>query len=383
MPPTYELPVYARMLNDNVRTGAYAESIRAAVRPGAVVLEIGTGTGFMALLACKHGAKRVYALEPANAIVVARNAARDNGFADRIVFQQALSTEVTLPEKCDVLISDLRGVSACVSTQLADLMDARERLLAPDAAWICQEDVFQVAVTELPDQEQALAPWDQSKWGLDLRSALPYATNQGTRRRCHQKDCLSLPARWARIHYPTLNSPHVRGTASLEITRDGEAQGLVIWFDAELFGGYRFSSAPGSPCDIYGNLFLPWPKMVPLRKGDRVSVRLDAVLSQSNYVWNWATVVTRDASPTPVAEFKQSTLRGELLDGSKLSRAYPQHKPALSLRGEVERFLLEQMDGQRTQAEIAVAMRERFAGRFPNDEAALARVMEAATRFCK
>ena len=57
--------------------------------------------------------------------------ARDNGFADRIVVLQQRSTEVTLPERADVIVSDLRGVLPPYATHFADILDARRRLLAP------------------------------------------------------------------------------------------------------------------------------------------------------------------------------------------------------------------------------------------------------------
>jgi len=85
------------MIADTVRTGAYAEALRRAVKAGSVVLDIGTGTGIWALLACKFGARRVYAAEPGDAIHVAREIAAANGWSDRIEFIQRLSTEVTLP----------------------------------------------------------------------------------------------------------------------------------------------------------------------------------------------------------------------------------------------------------------------------------------------
>jgi protein arginine N-methyltransferase 1 len=62
------------------------------------------------LLACQFGARHVYAVEPDKAIEVAKAAATNNGYADRISFHQGFSTELSLPEGVDILISDLRGV---------------------------------------------------------------------------------------------------------------------------------------------------------------------------------------------------------------------------------------------------------------------------------
>src|SRR5688500_17948717 len=98
------------MLADRVRMDAYEAALARVVRPGSVVLDIGTGTGMMALIACRLGARRVYAVDPGDSVHLARAVARSAGFADRIELIQDVSTRVELPERADVVVSDLRGV---------------------------------------------------------------------------------------------------------------------------------------------------------------------------------------------------------------------------------------------------------------------------------
>ena len=47
----YTLGGYGQMMADRVRMDAYAAALEQAVRPGCVVLDVGTGTGMMALIA--------------------------------------------------------------------------------------------------------------------------------------------------------------------------------------------------------------------------------------------------------------------------------------------------------------------------------------------
>jgi hypothetical protein len=54
-----------RMLNDQARNEAYDRAIRRALllRPGAVVLDIGGGTGLLSMFAARAGARHVYCCE--------------------------------------------------------------------------------------------------------------------------------------------------------------------------------------------------------------------------------------------------------------------------------------------------------------------------------
>src|SRR5690348_2118390 len=94
-------------------TGARLErfdaAIARAVRPGALVLDVGSGVGILACLACRAGARRVYAVEPTPAVHVARLIARANGFEDRISFIDTALADAPLPARVDLVVSDLFG----------------------------------------------------------------------------------------------------------------------------------------------------------------------------------------------------------------------------------------------------------------------------------
>src|SRR5262249_51191425 len=148
----YSLKGYGEMIADKVRMQAYARALRKAVRPGSVVVEIGTGPGVFAVLACQLGARRVYALESDPVIQVAREVAAANGYADRIEFIEDLSTNVTLPSRADVIVSDLRGLLPFFQSHLPSIVDARRRFLAPGGTLIPKQDAVWVGVVESPEQ---------------------------------------------------------------------------------------------------------------------------------------------------------------------------------------------------------------------------------------
>ena len=125
---SYSILQYGQMVGDRTRVDGYFEALRNAIHPGSVVLDIGTGTGIFALLACRLGARKVYAIEPSDAISLARNIADANGCREKIDFLQEMSTKVTLPERADVIVSDLRGILPFCGRHISSIIDAPVRL---------------------------------------------------------------------------------------------------------------------------------------------------------------------------------------------------------------------------------------------------------------
>jgi protein arginine N-methyltransferase 1 len=138
----YSLDTHGAFIANRVRMNAFREALQRVVRPDAVVLDLGAGTGIFALLACQMGARRVYAIEPDDSIQVARDLAAANGCADRMEFFQALSTQVNLPERADVIVNDIYRPLPIFGLRLSAIIDARRRLLAPGGVLIPRTDTL-------------------------------------------------------------------------------------------------------------------------------------------------------------------------------------------------------------------------------------------------
>lgn len=124
------LAEHEEMLSDSVRVDAYHRAIRRNVQAGDVVLDLGTGTGLLAFLASRAGARKVYAVEHSDFIEVAREIARHNGFAD-VEFVQANSREFTPPEPIDVVLHEQMGDELFNENMLQNVLDLRDRVLRP------------------------------------------------------------------------------------------------------------------------------------------------------------------------------------------------------------------------------------------------------------
>jgi len=161
---------------------------------------LGSGTGFMGLIACRAGARRVYAIEAAYIIQMAKELAAANGYADRVEFIQALSTQVTLPEPVNVIVSDLHGALPFFETGIQAIIDARRRFLSPGGTLIPRREILWGAVAEALDlYQEFVAPWKDNPYGLNLAPALQLTTHFWERAQINPTQLLVAPEIWGTL----------------------------------------------------------------------------------------------------------------------------------------------------------------------------------------
>ncbi len=383
MPDAYSLRDYGSMLADATRFRAYANAIKAAVRPGDAVLEIGCGPGVFALLACRAGARRVYAIESDNVVQVARQLAAVNGCSDRIEFIQGDSRRVHLPERVNVIVSDIRGVLPLYSQALPSIEDARQRFLAPGGILIPRCDTLKAAVIEAKKYYSRLvAPWQKKARGMDLSEALVPLLNEFYSSHFKPGQFLTESQTWCTLDYASGTTRKASADIAFRAVRNGVAHGVCSWFDTRLFGEIGYTSQPGAGATIYGQAFFPWPKAVPLVEGQQIQLTLHADLIGQDYVWRWETRFAAGENGQDLS-FHQSTFQGANFSPSSLRRRAADFVPMLSDEGQADRWLLQAMDGKATLQEIAQSAATRFPHLFPRCEDALRRAGELAERLTR
>ncbi len=369
----YDLGSYGSMVADRVRVDAYSQALRKTVREGSVVVEIGTGPGIFAVLACQLGASRVYAIEPSAIIQVAREVAAANGCADKIEFFEELSSRVALPTRADVILSDLRGVLPLFERHVQAIVDARSRFLKPGGILIPRKDTVWAAIVEAPKAfGEFVDPWDHNPFGQDLSAARRLIVNSIQKVRVRPDQLLTAHGLWTTFDYGSVEDPNVRGNLDWRVERAGIGHGILVWFDADLAEGIGFSNAPSAPETIYGSLLFPWTQPVSLAFGQAVGVSLEAKLVENDYVWRWTTrIEPLEGSAAPLIHFEQSQLSGEALSASQLHKMATDYVPRLSEEGHLRRRTFELMDGKVCLEEIARRLATEFPQRFATWEQAL------------
>lgn len=377
----YKLPDYAGMITDSVRMTAFMRALEQTVTSHCVVLDIGCGTGIFSLLACRLGARRVFAVEKDDIIDVARQIAAANGYADRIEFFQTQSTNLELPEHADVVVSDLRGALPFYKAHVPSIIDARTRLLAPDGVLIPRRDILMAGVAQAPEiYRKWVACWDDLL-GFDMRAARVIASNMWFKERCERDRLLSKPEVLGVLDYRTIDSTSFSSEVEWALLGAGTAHGVLVWFDTELADGVSYSSGPGEPIELYGVAFFPFEAPVAVEAGDRLSFRIAAGLVEEDYAWRWDTFVNGPASGDEKARFSQSTALGMPLPRRLLARSSATHVPELGDDGRIVQSALQLMDARHSLSEIAEQLQSRFVDHFPTVDDALRRVTRLALEY--
>src|SRR5260370_26996707 len=153
------LNVQKNMLQDKVRNRAFKEAIFRNVKKGDVVIDLGTGTGILAIWAAQAGARKVYAIEETDVADVAEAVIKDNGFEDIITVLKANSSAIKLPEPADVLIAEVVGHFLFEEGIVEAIADVRRAFLKPTMKIVpCGARVF-LAPVELGDEFSEISYW--------------------------------------------------------------------------------------------------------------------------------------------------------------------------------------------------------------------------------
>lgn len=173
------------MLGDAQRTGAYHRGIthNRADFEGKTVLDVGAGTGILALFAASAGARKVYAVEGTASAEHARRLVAGNGLADRVEVVGARLDELELPEPIDVVVSEPWGFFLLHERMVEAFLLARDRFLAPGGRLFPGSGRLWLAPfsdAALYEARLALAAfWEQRDfYGVDLTPMATAATDE-------------------------------------------------------------------------------------------------------------------------------------------------------------------------------------------------------------
>jgi len=273
------------MLRDKARVEGYKLGIEAARSKieGKTVMDIGTGSGILAMFAARCGAKKVYAIEASPEMArVASRLIRANGFTGVIELVPKHLEEVSEDEipkgSVDVIVSELFSHFLVGEIGLQVVTMAKERflrpggLILPEIAWLKISPFEDKALaTELRSRHRF---WNNRDfYGFDLTGVLAIAEEQTVQENIcdivHPSELLVPPseAPGKEINMATPDDPKIWNKISFEVefpkrSKDAVIDGICGWWDVIFSGGGGdtapvLSTAPDAPPTVWAqNRFL-------------------------------------------------------------------------------------------------------------------------------
>jgi len=282
--PVYDDELYSQLAGDVLRNQHYFEALWKKVR-GKVVADIGTGN--RALWACeaiRAGAKRVYAIEEsAAAAASARVVVAGRGLSERIRIVEGASTQIELPERVDVCVSEILGEIGGAEGAAAVLSDAKNRFLKETGTMIPEMCDTLISPVELSKDllDNPRFATDSLRYLEEIFNNMGRAFDPRVSIVNHREACklLSSPRVFESLNFSN-GSQQSRRDVSFLIGSDGVMSGFLLWLCFQCSHGQasldtRLEGTTWFP--VFFPVFYPG---VEVSCGDLVEMSCDRQLSE-------------------------------------------------------------------------------------------------------
>jgi len=285
---------HARMLHDERRTRDYLAAIASAVRPGDVVLDIGTGSGVLAIAAARAGARRVYAVEASDIADAAGRVFALNGVEETVTLVPGWSREIELPEPADVLVAEIIGNEPLEEEILETTLDARRRLLKPEARLLPRALTLLARPLLLPEtdaRQRAIGPRAVDRWrelyGMEfeplLDAAIPGPVNMPTEAEVAASwPPVGPPKVLAALDLTSFEEASVSASADLVLDAPGSVNAVAVTFRAALHGAIVHELDPWTwPTSSWATSVWVLPERLDLERGEVLRVHYNRRADQT------------------------------------------------------------------------------------------------------
>lgn len=269
--PSWHFP----MLGDRARNDAYRRAIESAVDGTSIVLDIGAGSGLLAMMAARAGAKHVIACEMVKPLAeAAKRIVAANGYADRITIVAKKSTQLEvgreLPAPASVMITEIFDYRLIGEGVLPTLRHANADLVAPDARIVPAAATVWGVVIECPNLRAIHTLGDVSGFDLSefdaLRNPLAHQVFD-MEREPHRT--LTAPFEVMHLDFRRPPAGQMTRSMSLESIAGGTGHAVAFWFDLHLDDDIVLSTRTEDPLAHWRQGLQFLDRDLPLRDGQR------------------------------------------------------------------------------------------------------------------
>jgi len=262
--------------------------LKKTVKKNSIVVDIGSGLGFISFAASRLGAKKCILYEVDTSVAqLSKIIAKQN----RIQNCQILSmhtAEIKVPPKADIVVSETLGSFAYEENIIENMETAKEFIRNQEG---------KLEGTLIPGKlKQFIAPvsgnqtfelvntWDKIGFDLDFSLARKRSVSNMFQQSVSPTEIWKGKEStmvWDNLNFYEKNSSIRRSRNLLwKIDSNMKLHGFCLWWEAELVPGVVLSTSPFEPKTHWEQVFIPVEEPVSCQVGDLVLIQL---VSESSY----------------------------------------------------------------------------------------------------
>ena len=267
------------MLNDHERNDALAVAMERRIVPGSSVLDIGSGTGLLAMMAVRAGAGHVVSCETNRVMAeIAREVIASHRMSDAITIIAKRSTDLRvghdLDKPADFIVSEIVDCGLIGEGLLPTMAHAREHLLAPGGQILPTSARIFGFLLDSPVAANLNRTSTAGGFDVRLLNAVATQSHFPIRLNTWPHRILSETVELARFDLLDGSLDNDSREISLPVTSSGIAQSLVAWFEMDLGAGVVVRNSPDNVSSHWMQALVPFPQPMTVTEGTTVTVEV-------------------------------------------------------------------------------------------------------------
>ncbi|XP_046889130.1 protein arginine N-methyltransferase 8-B [Hypomesus transpacificus] len=270
--------IHEEMLKDEVRTLTYRNAMyhNKHVFKDKVVLDVGSGTGILAMFAAKAGAKHVYGIECSSISEYSERIIKSNHLDSVITIFNGKVEEVELPvEEVDIIISEWMGYSLFYESMLNTVIFARDKWLKPGGLMFPDRAALYVVAIEDRQYKDFKIHWWENVYGFDMTCIRNVAMKEPLVDIVDSKHVVTNSCLVKEIDIYTVKTEDLSFTSAfcLQINRNDYVHALVTYFNIEFTKCHKktgFSTAPDAPYTHWKQTVFYLEDYLTVRRGEEI-----------------------------------------------------------------------------------------------------------------
>ncbi|MBW4615057.1 MAG: 50S ribosomal protein L11 methyltransferase [Desmonostoc vinosum HA7617-LM4] len=261
------------MLNDVERNEAFETAIKLAMYPGCTVLDVGAGSGLLAMMAARHGAGSVTSCEMLQPIAhLAKKIVALNGFEDQIKIIAKKSDDlivgVDLAKRAEILITETVDCGLLGEGIIPIIRHARQSLLVPDARIVPAKAVVKFSLLESSEIHHLNFASDAVNFDVSMFNSFSTVGYFPVRLWIWPHQLLSQPKTAFEFDFQVDSLNPRQEEICVRAEQSGTVHGVVFWFELDLGNGVILNNAVDNPKSHWMQAVQCFERPINVQQGD-------------------------------------------------------------------------------------------------------------------